>query len=68
MPVRLRQKEKNRKQEIRRRNDFAFRRLYDARSALAMIAHGVTEFATANIKDYEGFGFRKVWDPLPARA
>lgn len=50
-------------QKVRRR-DFAFRRLYDARSALTMIAQGVTEFATANLKDYEGLGFRKVWNPL----
>ncbi len=49
-----------------RRAAFAFRRLYDARSALAMIAQGVTEFATANVKDYEGFGFRRVWNPLAA--
>lgn len=47
-----------------RRKDFAFRRLYDARSALTMTAQGVTEFATVNVKDYEGFGFRKVWNPL----
>jgi toxin-antitoxin system PIN domain toxin len=50
--------------EKARRKDFAFRRLYDARSALAMTAQGVTEFATVNVKDYEGFGFRKVWNPL----
>lgn len=47
-----------------RRKDFAFRRLYDARSALTMTAQGVTEFATVNAKDYEGLGFRKVWNPL----
>ncbi|MBK9139068.1 MAG: PIN domain-containing protein [Verrucomicrobia bacterium] len=47
-----------------RRKDFAFRRLYDARSALTMTAQGVTEFATVNVKDYEGLGFRKVWNPL----
>jgi toxin-antitoxin system PIN domain toxin len=46
------------------RKDFAFRRLYDARSALTMNAQGVTDFATANVKDYEGMGFRKVWNPL----
>ena len=45
---------------------FAFRRLYDARSALTMTAQGVTEFATVNVKDYEGFGFRKVWNPITA--
>lgn len=47
-----------------RSRDFAFRRLYDARSALTMIGQGVTEFATTNVKDYQGFGFRKVWNPL----
>lgn len=47
-----------------RRMDFAFRRLYDARAALTMTAQGVTEFATVNVKDYEGLGFRKVWNPL----
>lgn len=47
-----------------RQKDFAFRRIYDARSALTMIAQGVTEFATANVKDYEGLGFRRVWNPL----
>ncbi len=43
---------------------FAFRKLYDTRSALTMIAQGVTEFATQNVKDFEGVGFRKVWSPL----
>jgi hypothetical protein len=47
-----------------RRGDFAFRRIYDARSALSITAQGVTEFATVNVKDYQGFGFRKVWNPL----
>lgn len=47
-----------------RTRDFAFRRLYDARSALTRIAQGVTEFATANVQDYEGLGFRRVWNPL----
>jgi uncharacterized protein len=47
-----------------RRADFAFRRLYDARAALTMTTQGVTEFATVNVKDYEGLGFRRVWNPL----
>ena len=47
-----------------RAKDFAFRKLDDARSALTMTAQGVTEFATANVKDFEGLGFRKVWNPL----
>lgn len=37
---------------------------HDIRSALTMTAQGVTEFATVNVKDYEGFGFRKVWNPI----
>lgn len=47
-----------------RSRDFAFRRIYDARSALTMVAQGVTEFATANVKDFQGLGFRRVWNPL----
>ena len=44
--------------------DFAFRRIYDTRSALSMIAQGVKVFATLNVKDYEGMGFQRVWNPL----
>lgn len=47
-----------------RSKDFAFRRLYDARTALTLIAQGVNEFATANPKDFVGLGFRRVWNPL----
>lgn len=43
---------------------FAFRRLYDARSVLSMIAQGVTEFATTNVKDFQNLGFKRVWNPL----
>ena len=45
---------------------FAFRRLYDVRAALCMLAQGVTELATLNVKDFDGLGFRRVWDPLEA--
>lgn len=44
--------------------DFAFRKLYDTRSALTMTSQGVTEFATVNVKDFQGLGFAKVWNPL----
>ena len=47
-----------------RAKDFAFRRLYDARSALTMTTQGVTEFATVNVKDFERVGFRRVWNPV----
>jgi uncharacterized protein len=46
--------------------DFAFRRIIDARLALTLRHHGVTEFATSNLKDFEAFGFAKVWNPLTA--
>jgi len=47
-----------------RARDFAFRRLYDARTALTLIHHGVTEFATVNVKYFTGLGFHRVWNPL----
>ncbi|MCB1208891.1 MAG: hypothetical protein KDK97_06170 [Verrucomicrobiales bacterium] len=42
----------------------ARRRIYDTRTALCLIAFGVTHFATANVKDFEGFKFERVWNPL----
>jgi len=45
---------------------FAFRRLFDVRTALSMIAQGVTEFATVNVGDFEELGFHRVWNPLTA--
>lgn len=44
--------------------DFPRRRIIDARLALTLRHHGVTEFATSNVKDFQGLGFRRVWDPL----
>ena len=43
---------------------FARRRIYDARLALCLLRQGVTAFATANVKDFEEFGFNRVWNPL----
>lgn len=43
---------------------FARRRIYDARLALSLRRQGVTDFATANVKDFEGFGFARVWNPV----
>jgi len=43
---------------------FPRRRIFDARIALTLLHHGVTELATANEKDFGGFGFHKVWNPL----
>lgn len=42
---------------------FAFRRIYDARLALSLLDQGITEFATANVKDFKAMGFERVWDP-----
>lgn len=47
-----------------RTHDFARRRSFDWRLALSLIQQGVTEFATVNLKDFEGFGFERVWSPL----
>ena len=46
------------------KRDFAFRRIIDARLALTLRHHRVTEFATSNIKDFDGFGFARVWNPI----
>ncbi len=43
---------------------FARRRAYDWRAGLSMLRQGVTEFATVNVKDFEGLGFARVWNPL----
>jgi toxin-antitoxin system PIN domain toxin len=44
--------------------DFARRRIFDARLALTLRHGGVTHFATTNVKDFEDWGFAKVWNPL----
>jgi len=46
------------------RSGFAYRKLYDVRTALTLRDHGVTGFATVNTRDFEGLGFAKVWNPL----
>lgn len=45
---------------------FARRRIIDARFALTLRRHGVDELATTNTKDFVGFGFRRVWNPMQA--
>lgn len=47
-----------------RSKNFARRRIIDLRLALTLQHHGVTEFATANVKDFQGLGFSRVWNPL----
>lgn len=44
--------------------NFARRRLFDLRIALILQSFGVTKFATANTKDFQNLGFKKVWNPL----
>ena len=46
------------------RPKFPRRRIFDVRLALPLRHHGVTHFATANAKDFQGLGFEKVWNPL----
>jgi len=43
--------------------NFARRRIFDARIALTLLHHGVTELATANLKDFDGLGFARLWNP-----
>jgi toxin-antitoxin system PIN domain toxin len=50
--------------QVATRPQFAYRRIYDARLALALVQQGVTEFATVNVKDFQDLGFSRVWNPL----
>jgi toxin-antitoxin system PIN domain toxin len=50
--------------DIAGKRNFPYRRLYDARLALMLTQHGVTQFATVNTKDFLEFGFERVWNPL----
>ena len=43
---------------------FGRRRIYDARLALSLRRQGVTAFATANVKDFSGYGFARLWNPV----
>lgn len=45
-------------------NKHPMRRIIDARIGFTLLHHGVTHFATANVKDFEGLGFKKLWNPL----
>jgi predicted nucleic acid-binding protein len=49
-----------------RAKDFARHRAFDWRAARSLLQQGVTDFATANEKDLQGFGFARVWNPLTA--
>ena len=40
--------------------------IFDARLALTLRHHDVTEFATRNETHFTGFGFTRLWNPLPA--
>ena len=42
----------------------ARRHVFDSRLAYTLLDNGVSEFATRNTKDFEGFSFHRVFDPL----
>ena len=43
---------------------FARRRIFDARLAVTLVHHGVSELATVNVKDFDGLGLKRVWNPF----
>jgi len=47
-------------------SQFAFRRIIDLRLGLTLIHHGVSGFATTNLKDFKDVGFQSLWNPLAA--
>jgi toxin-antitoxin system PIN domain toxin len=44
--------------------DTARRSIFDARLALTLRHHGVSRFATGNVKHFGDYGFERVWNPL----
>jgi uncharacterized protein len=44
------------------------RRIFDARQAYSLLHQGIRSFATVNVKDYEGLGFERVWNPLATKS
>ncbi len=46
------------------RPDLGRRSIFDARLALTLRHHGVSEFATRNVRHFQDYGFKHVWDPL----
>jgi len=42
---------------------FAYRRIFDLRLAFTLRHHGVTTFATRNVRDFQACGFSRVIDP-----
>lgn len=51
---------------LAKKDNVAFRQIIDFRLALTLRFHGVTEFATANLKHFRAAGFKRVWNPLEA--
>ncbi len=46
----------------------ARRHIFDARLARTLLENGVRELATRNTRDFDGFGFTRVFDPLATAA
>jgi hypothetical protein len=42
----------------------ARRRIDDTRTTLSLRSFGITQRATANVRDFENVGFERVWNPL----
>jgi predicted nucleic acid-binding protein len=43
---------------------FGRRRIFDARLAVSLLRQGVTDLATRNVRDFQGLGLGRVFDPL----
>ena len=44
--------------------DFAYREIFDARLAVTLLHHGVSEFTTRNTSHFERYGFEKLMNPF----
>jgi uncharacterized protein len=49
---------------IARRPGISRRAVFDARIALTLRHHGITDFATRNSSDFQGYGFSRLINPI----
>ncbi len=49
---------------IAKQPDLSRRAVFDARIALTLRHHGVTDWATRNVSDFQGFGFARLINPI----
>ena len=50
--------------KLSRKRGFSYREIFDARLAVTLLHHGVSEFATRNTSHFERYGFEELTNPF----